>query len=75
MVNRHRSRHEHKGYAPGLNSVNSLCSARDTSNAGLTPTTTGSPHLASCETCGVVDLPVVVTVDPKHPLSFGGVYQ
>ena len=30
---------------------------------------------ASCETAGVVDPPVVVTVGPKHPLSFGGVYE
>jgi hypothetical protein len=32
-------------------------------------------RFASCETGGVVDPPVVVMVGPKHPLSFGGVYE
>jgi hypothetical protein len=31
--------------------------------------------LASCEPSDLVDTPVLVTVDPKHPLFFDGAYE
>ena len=34
-----------------------------------------SPLAASCEVRGLVDPPVVVTIGPKHPLVFCGVYE
>jgi hypothetical protein len=49
--------------------------ARACTNAILIPC--GAAHLliASSEARGVADRPVVRTVGPKHPLSFGGVYE
>jgi hypothetical protein len=32
-------------------------------------------QLARCEARRLVDTPVLVTVGPKHPLFFGGVYE
>jgi len=48
---------------------------RASTNAGLDPRPPPVSLVASCETGGVVDPPVVVMVGPKHPLSFGGVYE
>ena len=37
--------------------------------------TTSVSHLARCEAHGLVDPRVVVKVGPRHPLSFGSVYE
>ena len=42
---------------------------------GLDPSNTSALLVATSESGGVVDPPVIVMVGPKHPLSFGGVYE